>query len=143
MGSLAPHLPWLRISAALVGWVVLPGGNSLPSMIQPAIVEALHSEAAGLERGYGLGVVEVAPLPEFVASAVNAAPVGCPLDLRAIVVAEDPDDTFAMVAGDEGSQLVRAGSGLRASGRLVSVAEIEEGALVLRVGEDTVRCALK
>jgi hypothetical protein len=169
MSSLLQHLPWLRITAALVGWVVLPGGASAPTPAQSASNGPVHVESAGsLAPAYKLAVVDVPPPPpeltaglEFVTDgepslAARAAlevvpaepegaadPTTCPLQVRAVVLAEDAADSFAMVATEAGSVLVRKGSGVRAGGRLGSVAALEDGVVILRVGTSLVRCGLE
>jgi hypothetical protein len=166
MSSLIQHLPWLRITAALVGWIVLPGGAleggshqalrlggehaSAPlDTIRPASVGPL--DQGSLVPGYRLAVVDVPPPPPFdVAAGLPAltgdAPLAeptCPLEVRAIIVAERAADTFAMVASDEGSSLIRKGAGVRAGGRSMAVVDIESDAVVLRSGTTTVRCGLE
>src|SRR5688572_26451656 len=161
MSSFLQHLPWLRVTAVLVGWLGTGShspGEMVPVPSQSASIGSLHLSSGALIPAYRLAVVDVPPPPPELTTGLHeaAADLGapaalpepsddsdtealapvrtCPLEVRAVVMAESKADSFAMVGTDEGSALVRRGSGVRAGGRLGSVAEIEDGVVVLRVG---------
>ena len=136
---IAIHVPYARIALAVLGIATLPSGPSTPSAPTRAAISP--SDGGALPRGYRLAVAPVPPPPAFT-DATAPAPFerGCPVEVRAVIAGND--DPFALVALAGKSQVVRAGSGLSADGRLLSVAAIEDGAVVLRVGEERVRCGL-
>lgn len=148
------QMPMTRVVLALLGWVVMPGSELSDTRVPVAPVSQALVALEGAEpltSSYGLSVVDVAPVPEFVREVIAETvpevsdPVrasGCPFELRAVVVGEDAADSFAMVAVEGESRLVRAGESLSLRGAKWSVVELAENAVTVRAGESRVSCGL-
>ncbi len=144
--------PATRVVLAVLGWSLLPVSEpkapAAPAAPTTVALTALNTSGS-LARGYQLPLADVPPPPPSsqpggAATFAPAAPppTACPFEVRAIVMAEDPADSFAMVGHDGESHLLRAGAGVRLGGELLSVATLSADAVVVRRGEATVRCPL-
>src|SRR5688572_348834 len=136
--SLVQHLHLVRVALALVGWVVIPGGASRSQSQTTTKVPLELVTASALAPGYRLQTLDVPPPPPDLTAGLEApvsaleprgpglepevsqllehrappalSPEGaCPLEVRAIVVAEDAAETFAMVTTERESVVVRKG----------------------------------
>lgn len=133
--------PVLRVTLAVLGLMALPDERRLDAGAQEHELVLVPGE--GLATRYGLLVSDVPPpplLPDRPARALGAA---CPVEVRAIVLAEPASESFAVLGIDRDSKIVRLGEGLRVRNGLLSVAAIEGSTVVLRHGETLVRCDLR
>jgi len=136
----------VRLGFALLGGVVLPGSESLslalsgPRGAQPLALVAVGGGA--LPSAYHLHVVDVPPPPADLMALAGDGEVGCPLQVRAVVVGEHRRDSFAMLAVDGEARLTHVGDTLRARGQAYKVSEITDGAVMLERAVGVVRCDL-
>ncbi len=159
-------MPISRVALALLGGIALPWGEvKEPAGQAPAAVSSRVREldfvapASELVSRYHLRLVPLRPppdgelglplgvqsaaLPEPRAKGAEArepAPRGCPLKVRAIIVAEDPDDTFAVVNIDGDSVTVHQGERLVIGQARTDVTAITEKAVLLSRDGEVVRC---
>ena len=132
--------PYLRVLLTLVGIVTMADEH----LAAPATTRRELRLVAGggsLTRAYGLQVTAAVPAPPSFADrpgSQNAS--SCPLEVRAIVQGETSADSFAVLAVGNNSKLVRQGDGFHAGGSLLSVAAIESSGVMVRLGENLVRC---
>ena len=119
-----------------------------PVGVQTATPSKVHSlrplAASGLERAYGIAVVEVPPPPADLLAVYRAEQSpqrrACPVDVRAVV--DGPDEAFAILSLGDDSRLVRPGQSLRVRGVDMYVAAVVAGRVVLRSGGDRWVCLL-
>jgi hypothetical protein len=97
---------------------------------------------APLASGYGLGVVELPEPPAPVKPAAQADERRCPVEIRAIVAADDPSDSFAVLAWGGKSAVVNERQSERTSAGWLRVTKIRPDHVVLRRGEVTFHCPL-
>lgn len=124
--------------------VVVPLCALLPTGSGDGARRTLTSAAApaALPTHYGLGVFEVPDPPIFEAPEKAAVAPACPLEVRAIVVAEDPSATFAILAWGDESVVVNRGDSRRTPFGWLRVAAIRFDRVLLRRGDVTFQCAL-
>lgn len=145
---------YLRLGVAVLGVVVLPDERAQPAGAECAVQSAAAAAPRGAElvladgggmlsSRYGLSVVELPEPPSFDGRPPVRLRTVCPVEVRAIIVAEPRSESFVVLATGADSKIVRVGEGLRAAGSLVSVAAIESSAVVLRQDENLVRCQFK
>lgn len=105
---------------------------------------ALHAVGAPepLSSGYGLSVVELPDPPVYDKPAARADENRCPVEIRAIVAADDPSDSFAVLAWGEQSAVVTERQSQRTSAGWLRVTAIRPDHVVLRRGEVTFHCPL-
>lgn len=157
------HTPWRARS-----WLVLAlalGTASLASVVWARAEAPAPRRVAGamrahelvhatttpeLSRRYGLAVVAVARPPDFATSAAargassveGAATAGCPVRVTAIVEAEEPSESFAILVGVDGtSALVRRGERMGTPRGVARVEAIESSGVRLGFGAEGVHCA--
>ncbi len=148
------YSPSLRVALALLGWVVLPGGEGQPTTVVepqgPEVVTLYETTGeVGLKNAYGLPVTEVAAPPSFALAQADAEEPpaaspqkSCPVELHAVVVADEASDSFAVARAGSDSLVLHAGDGFHARGSLMSVASISPTGIVVRWGDTRVVCGL-
>ena len=97
-----------------------------------------------LSSGYRLPIQPVPEVPEWAQTefAIRADDSECFLDVRAIVLAENVQDSFAVVVFDDVRRTVRVGDRFRARGRRVAVTALQNDAVMIRADTDDMRCSL-
>lgn len=135
----------LRIALMLTGVIALGDEPTLAAQDGKDDSELTLVPGRGaLLGGYGLGVTTAVPAPPGLDDGdARAAGGGCPFEVRAIVEAEVHSENFAVVALGTESKLVHAGNGFQKSGVRMTIVAIEPHVLVVRVGDELVRCNFK
>lgn len=145
------QMPVTRVVLALLGWVILPGSEFVDAPFGEAAPQGVQlmslNDAQALSSAYTLPIASVPPVPAVLLAPRDVAPGDveaptCPFDLRAVVVGEAKQDSFAMVMVDEESRLVHAGESLLLRGVKWLVESLASNAVTLRVGERRVTCGL-
>ena len=128
----------LRLFFTLSTLGSLPGGRLLPHESHPLYAVGA---SAYIPTGYGLGIVGVPPPPADLALSPPAG-ASCPVEIRAIITADVPQDTFVVVAVGSGNALLLKGQGVRTEAGWVSISEIAADHVVLYRGGDKFDCTL-
>ena len=129
----------LRLILTIPALGSLPGGRMTPGETRP--LYAVGAPAA-LPTGYGLRVASVpAPPQDLPISTLGIGPT-CPVEVRAIVTGEAPNDTFVVVAVGEESVLLQKSQGVRTRQGWVAISEIVADHVVLHKGDQVFDCFL-
>ncbi len=128
----------LRTLLVLPLFALMPAGSGDGGRRVLYVIEA----PATLPIAYGLGVIAVPDPPVFEIPAASVVAPTCPIEVRAIVVADDPSATFAVLAWGDESVVVNRGDSRRTPFGWLRVASIRSDRVLLRRGDLTFQCAL-
>ncbi len=127
---------WPKAAAALAGLVLI--SESSAGQLGSRMLLAIASPQSVSAR-YHLQVVELPPPP-----AISPSPSaqGCPVELRAVLWAEDPADSLAVVAIGGQTEVLAAGESVRTAEGWVAVSQVASEYALVRKGGATYRCTL-
>jgi hypothetical protein len=134
---------WARTAIAVVALCATPPAAGRADAMPVARELTRVAAPAALASGYGIAVAVVPNPPAELRRELSPSDAACPVEVRAIVIGEEPEGGFAVLGVEDDSALVTVGEGVRTARGWYAVTRISANQLVLRRGDETFVCALQ